>query len=229
MSVYNWEGGCYLISPLLAREGLFHFFGARRLADTASLGLPATAYHLRQVHGDRVCLVDRDGEPEGDGLTTNRADMLLTISTADCAPILLFDPVQRAISAIHAGWRGTLLGIVKKGVREMGRHFGSHPPHLIAAIGPAIGRCCYEVGAAVWEQVDPTHRDAAVTRKAGEKAMLDLPRLNALQLEEAGLMPAQISVCDLCTACAPESFYSYRREGKTGRMLSGIALKEGRS
>ncbi len=225
----------YLVVPQLEREGLFHFFGTRRLADAAALGFPGRVCGARQVHGDHVCHIDGDAPSpsdaqgyaqgdEGDALTTDRADVLITVVTADCVPILLFDPTRKAVSAVHAGWRGTLLGIVKKAVGEMGRHFGSQPRDLIAAIGPSIGRCCCEVGPDVWENVDSAHRDSVVVRKAGEKGMLDLPRLNALQMGEAGLLPAQIALCGFCTVCAPELFHSYRRDGKTGRMISGMGI-----
>ncbi len=230
----------YFVAPMFLRAGLFHFFGTRHTTSHLPLNPPprpplnkggdssggVATFGLRQVHGDRVVRVDdpatfRD-DAQGDALTTDRAGVLITVATADCVPILLFDPVRSAISAIHAGWRGTLLGIAKRAVSEMGRHFGSRPGDLMAAIGPAIGPCCFEVGPEVWRGVGPDYRDAVVARGTGEKRMLDLPRLNALQMEEAGLLPARIALCDRCTACAPELFYSYRREGKTGRMVSGI-------
>jgi YfiH family protein len=217
----------HLVAPLLLQAGLSHFFGTRHLDNLEGLG--GVACGLRQVHGDQVIRVDDpatlQGDVQGDALTTDRVGVLITVSTADCVPILLFDPVRRVISAVHAGWRGTLLGIVKRAVSEMGRHFGSAPDDLMAAIGPAIGRCCFEVGPEVWRGVSSAHQDVVVVRKTDEKAMLDLPQLNAIQIEEVGLLPARIAICDRCTACAPELFYSYRREGKTGRMISGIVLE----
>jgi YfiH family protein/pyridoxal phosphate enzyme (YggS family) len=223
----------YFVAPLLLQAGLFHFFGTRHLDNLEGPeGSGGVACGLRQVHGDQVIRVDDpatlQGEMQGDALTTHLTGVLITVATADCVPILLFDPVRAAISAVHAGWRGTLLGIVKRTVVEMGRHFGSRPSDLMAAIGPAIGPCCFEVGAEVWRGVSSAHQDTVVARKTDEKAMLDLPRLNAIQMEEVGLLPARIAVCDRCTACSPELFYSYRREGKTGRMISGMLFRGAR-
>ncbi|MGB3940455.1 MAG: peptidoglycan editing factor PgeF, partial [Candidatus Manganitrophaceae bacterium] len=210
---------------------------------------------LRQVHGDQICdlremvggrnenhdlremvggrsgnhPVDEKTELTGDGLTTDRPRLMITVSTADCVPILLFDPVRRAVSAVHAGWRGTVLNISGKAVRAMTERYGSDPATLYAGIGPSIGPCCYEVGEEVWGEVERKYGagSAVIRGDQGGKARLDLPRLNRFQLVEAGILADRISSSGLCTACLPEFFYSYRRDqGKRGNMISGIMLTE---
>ena len=209
---------------------------------------------VRQIHSDLIHFVE--GVPEeplaGDGLITSTPGLLLTVKTADCLPVLLVDPRQRAVSAFHAGWRGTVKRIVEKGVGEMQRRCGSRPQDLLAAIGPGIGRCCYQVGEEVQEQfasqfayageLFQVHREESdvvherypllfLTARApghsdlGQKILLDLVEANRRQLLDAGLRKANISALDKCTACHPELFFSYRREGPTGRMLAAIGVK----
>jgi YfiH family protein len=160
-------------------------------------------------------------------LITDRSHVLIAVSTADCVPLLLLDPIRKAVAAIHAGWRGTVLNISAKVVREMSLHYGSEPGDLMAGIGPSIGPCCYEVGNDVWQQVERKFvygHEAVLHQRAG-KAILDLARLNHLQLMEAGLRPERIFFSGLCTACFPNLFYSFRRDKtKTRSMMSGIML-----
>ena len=241
MQPYQWvqnSGQGYIVLPRLSAPGVFHFFGTRLLSDSAvgqsGAGLIDTAVRVRQVHGDRICPVAEENVGEsaegplvGDALTTNRPHLLIAVSTADCVPVLLFDPVHRAVSAIHAGWRGTVLNIVGKAVREMTLRYGSEPRTLLAGIGPCIGPCCYEVGEEVWGEVEKGYApgpEIVMHEKEG-KAKLDLARLNALQLAAAGLDPDKIGFSGLCTACLPGLFYSYRRDRRTnGGMTSGIML-----
>ncbi len=228
---------------LLTRPGVFHFFGTKGLTDTTSLfpnlKRPKASITVRQVHGDQICRITDDAlhrlseghSPDasmtGDALTTNRPDVLMMVSTADCVPVLLFDPVAGVVAAVHAGWRGTLLNICPKVVREMVSHYGVRPKNLIAGIGPSIGPCCYQVGEDVFGEVIrsyPYGREVVVEQGDG-KAMLHLGWLNHLQLEEAGLLPENIAASGRCTFCNPDDFYSYRRDrGKLGGMLSGIML-----
>ena len=243
MQPYQWvqnSGQGYIVLPRLSAPGVFHFFGTRLLSDASvgqsGLELIESAIRVRQVHGDRVCPVTEagvergetsEGPVAGDALTTDRPHLLISVSTADCVPVLLFDPVRRAVSAIHAGWRGTVLNISGKAVREMALRYGSEPRSLLAGIGPCIGPCCYEVGEDVWGEVEKEYApgsDVVIHGREG-KAKLDLARVNALQLAEAGLDPDKIGFSGLCTACLPGLFHSYRRDKKgTGRMTSGIML-----
>ena len=209
---------------------------------------------LRQIHSSYIHLVVRpfSGPPAGDGMVTNKPGLILGIQTADCLPILIADPVNKAIGAFHAGWRGTLARIVEKGVGVMRMHFGSDPARLLAAIGPGIGGCCYSVGAevqaefesqfdyaeelfnAVFES-DPVREKYPLlfmTARApghsnlGPQLHLDLVKANRMQLLRAGLKEENISASKLCTACNVKLLFSYRAEqGKTGRMMAAIGIR----
>lgn len=191
----------------------------------------------KQVHGDHVIIVtpgltEAPGGHQGDALMTGQAGQTVGVFTADCLPILLADPVRGAVAAVHAGWRGSLRRIAQKAVATMAATFGSLPGQMMAALGPAIGRCCYEVGLEVLEPLRrefPYWRELVdAQRNEVKKHRLDLRAWNRRQLEEAGVR--QIDDLTLCTACRPDLFYSYRRDGligqdKQGRgMLSGIMV-----
>ena len=211
----------------------------------AFLGLlghrPESTVGVRQVHGNRVVIAGRDDAGRGlvpaappteeaDGLITRDAGIALLVLAADCVPILLWDPVRRVCGAVHAGWRGTVAGIVEEAVRSMGAAFGSRPEDLLAGVGPAIGRCCYEVDAAVAGPLEA--EQPAIASRVLEPArrghwMLDLPGANRLQLLEAGLSEGNLEVMDLCTSCHRDLLYSQRAEGyPCGRFGAVIALKE---
>jgi YfiH family protein len=186
---------------------------------------------------------------KGDASLTNSRGMLLGVQTADCVPILLVDPKERAIAAIHAGWRGTLARIAQKTVGEMRRHFGSNPANILAALGPAIGACCYEVGTELVTEFTSQFADAEEyfdEPRTGEEpnplqwlnkmppghqpppknVRLDLRKANRSQLVAAGLRNANIFVSDLCTACHTDLFFSYRKEGaNSGRLLAAIGMR----
>jgi purine-nucleoside/S-methyl-5'-thioadenosine phosphorylase / adenosine deaminase len=205
---------------------------------------------LKQIHSDVVHAFDAvPGEPsKGDASTANRGGLLLGVQTADCVPILLVDPNRRAVAAVHAGWRGTLRRIVTKTIGQLQMRYGSKPADLIAAIGPSIGGCCYEVGTEVATQFTSQFPDAADyfdELRTGDEpnplqwlnmkppghqpppnnVLLDLRRANRAQLLTAGVGEANISVSDLCTACRPDLFFSYRKQGPvSGRMLSAIGI-----
>ncbi len=171
------------------------------------------------------------------------------MQTADCVPILLVDPKKRAVAAVHAGWRGTLARILEKTVGELVANCNSHPPDLLAAIGPSIGPCCYEVGAELVALFTSQFVDAADyfdEPRTGEEpnplqwlnmmppghqpppknVRLDLAQANRSQLLAAGLREKNIFSSHLCTACHPALFFSYRKQGpRSGRLLSAIALK----
>ena len=185
---------------------------------------------LRQVHGDRILEVSSPPPKEageGDALATNQKGVFLGIRTADCLPVLIVDPPRRVCAAVHAGWRGTLAGIAGKAVAHLGKRYGSVPGDIHVALGPAIGRCCYEVGQevitafqnALGESVEE-HLD-----RQGEKGMIDLRGLNTQQLMEAGVPETQIAQVGPCTVCAFADFHSYRREGtKAGRQISFVGF-----
>lgn len=193
-------------------------------------------------------------QPEGDALLTDQAGILLSVRTADCLPLLLVDPNRRAVAAVHAGWRGALGRIIEKAVGEMRRVYGSEPSRLLAVLGPSIRACCYEVGKDVEEAFQGRfpNADKFFRKRAGHpasrretrslsflnmqppghsadpkpSAYLDLVAVAEDQLRGAGLAPRHVAAVDLCTACHPDLFYSYRRDGNgTGRMAAVIGIR----
>jgi len=188
---------------------------------------------IKQTHSDRVHIAEQlEGEGweslsdavEADAVITDLPRMVLTILTADCVPILLYDPVHGAIGAVHAGWKGTEAQILAKTITRMQQQYGSCAEDILIAIGPAIGQCCYEVGSEVAEPF-MGYQGAVTEGKSAGKYQLDLKYVNQLQALEAGIMPENIEVTPLCTACAKDRFFSYRAEqGCSGRFVSAIAL-----
>jgi len=195
-------------------------------------------YHFilaNQTHSDHVHVVKEPGNkgweglesavPDCDALVTNLKGVMLGILTADCVPILLYDPVAKAVAAVHAGWKGTKANIVAKTIQTMQREFGTKPDNLIAGIAPSIGVCCYEVG----KDVASYFFDLpdAIQAKKNSKYMLDLPEINKLQLITAGMREEKIEMSNICTSCDVEHFFSYRKEsGCSGRFMSLIGLTE---
>jgi YfiH family protein len=157
-----------------------------------------------------------------DALITNQKNIMLTILTADCVPILLFDPKREVVSAVHAGWSGTHKKILYKTVKKMQEIFACNPKDIIAGIAPSIGRCCYEVGEDVAKHF---FDDSSAFDTKGKKYMLDLPHINREQLLKAGLESNNIELSNICTACEVDSYFSYRKEkGCSGRFMSMIGL-----
>ncbi len=187
---------------------------------------------VAQVHGENIVKVDawnyrRVRNVHADALISDAPGLALGVETADCVPVLLFDPGRPAVAAVHAGWRSTVKKIVQKTINRMNDEFGSEPARLIAAIGPAIGPECYEVDEPVMGPVRDAFsfwRDVTVPR--GEDHWnLDLVKANRLELVQIGLAEKNIHAVGMCTSCRKDLFYSYRAEGKTGRILSVIMLK----
>lgn len=188
---------------------------------------------VRQVHGTEALVVgeqvpSRELLEQGwDALLTDEPGLCLTIKTADCVPVLLFDPVRRVIAAIHAGWRGTLAEIVPKTIATMRERYGGQTQTVKMAIGPSADSCCYEVDEPVLSRLREVFPAwSLVLREAGDnRAKLDLRQVIRRQAEEAGVRGEAICSARHCTICEPELFYSYRREGSVrGTMISGIAL-----
>ena len=184
-------------------------------------------FTVSQVHSDRIVIIDRtdtapeDVKPfEADAIITDTKGISIGILTADCVPLLFLDSRNKVMAAVHAGWKGTASKIASKTVKMMIERFDSRPQEIRAAIGPAIGACCYEVGQEVVDAVG--YRGNASVQREG-KWYLDLPRANLLQLQEMGI--ADIDVSDICTSCRTDLFFSHRKEmGRTGRQLSFISL-----
>ncbi|MGE5359338.1 MAG: peptidoglycan editing factor PgeF [Bacteroidales bacterium] len=235
-----------------ALRGFRHLFTTRALAlrgeqadadwtalEQALLVKPRRLFAPKQVHGADVLVVrgsdlappslNDPRRPHADIVLTNDPESAIAVQVADCAPLLLADPRTGAVAAAHAGWRGTAANVAGRAVDAMATHYGSQPSDLLVAIGPSIGRCCYQVGPDVREAfVAAGHDPDAVARwfaaepKHG-RLKLDLPRANRDQLIAAGVNAANVAACGLCTACHPRLFFSYRRDGAaTGRLAGAI-------
>ena len=161
--------------------------------------------------------------PCTDALITNRPGIPLMVLTADCVPVLLFDAATRSAAAIHAGWRGTANGIVGLTVEKMKSEFGSNPKDLVAAIGPCIRPCCFEVGDDVAEYFS-RWPNTVIRRPDWAKPHIDLVLANRLQLEQAGVLPQNIETSGECTLCSPRQFFSHRRNQTLGRIGTGIII-----
>lgn len=241
----DWDSREHVIEN---RKKFFHAIGAEEMQTAA----------LRQIHSDIAHRVDharldafKDG-CRGDALFSRERGVILAVQTADCVPILLVDAKRRAIAAIHAGWRGTLQRIAGKTLGRMQMELGTQAKDVIAALGPSIGRCCYEVGpevatefyaqfpsardwfdgpfdAAAAGENDPNWLPWLTMRPPGHalppsRVHLDLIAANRAILIEAGITERNIFASGLCTACRTDLFFSHRRERSTGRMMAAIGI-----
>jgi polyphenol oxidase len=210
---------------------------------------------LRQIHSDIVRTIHSESSENslrGDALITREKEVVLAVQTADCIPILLADTKRRAVAAIHSGWRGTLARIAAKTLGRMQMEFGTRPEDVVVALGPGIGRCCYEVGEEVAKEFaaqfpeardwfdgpfdalasgesDPNWLPWLTMKPPGHappplRAHLDLIAANRAILAAAGVAPKNISSPTYCTACRTDLFFSYRREHTTGRMMAAIGI-----
>jgi polyphenol oxidase len=200
-----------------------HGFGTRLSLPNPS---PAETATVKQIHSDRVVVANRAGDlGEGDALISNRPGLALAIRTADCLPILMADPKNHAIAAIHAGWRGIVENIAGKAVVALTAEFGTRPEDLAVAIGPGIGACCFEVGpevAARFSSFFPERTDL------DGRARIDLLETIRRQLSPNGVTVGQIATAGLCTCCQPDTFHSYRRDRDVaGRMITSIRMRSG--
>jgi YfiH family protein len=181
----------------------------------------------RQAHGAEVAEARAGGSVgRADALISDRPGLPLAIFTADCLPIVLFDPAGDRLALVHAGWRGTAQSVARVAADALTRA-GAPRERLLAAIGPSIGPCCYEVDLPVIQRLEsafPGAWPAWVTPAGPEKWMLDLWKANEEQLRSAGVDPSRIDNPRLCTACRLDLFFSYRREGKGGSLATVAAV-----
>lgn len=192
----------------------------------------------RQTHTDTVRQVGKaqwgaglfaPDLPECDALITNEPGTALVIFTADCTPVLLYDPMTGAVGAAHAGWRGTAAGIAGKTAQAMVAAYGCRPENIRVAIGPNIGQCCFQTDLDVPFAMRQSYGSSAddCIRPSGSKYYVNLKELNALSLKKAGV--TQIEISNLCTACEPHRFWSHRKAGPhRGSQGAIIVCKEAR-
>ena len=226
------HGSTFLRLPLLAPFP--HAFGTVTAVDGMLKALGVAPNHLitmTQVHGSNVFILDAsipDTPREAlhyDAIVTRQRGVAVGIWTADCIPLLLADPVRHAVAAVHAGWRGLGHGVIRHAIETMNQTFGSAPGDILAGIGPTIGPCCYEVGpevAALFEEAIGERDDVVIYRE--NRPFLDLPAAARVELTRMGCSPRHIGTIPRCTACHPDLFYSYRKQGGDDRQLSCIML-----
>ena len=234
-----------------------HVLENRRRFQSALGATDLTLVTLKQFHSDVIHVFDTPpadpcrGLPAraGDASAARKPGLLLGVQTADCVPILLVDPATRAVAAVHAGWRGTLQRIVTKTIGRMQMELGTKPADLLAALGPSIGGCCYEVGtevACAFHAQFPNASEWFDELRTGDEpnplqwldmkppghqpppkgVLLDLRKANCGQLLEAGLREKNIFTSNLCTACRRDLLFSYRKEAAlSGRLLSVIGIR----
>jgi polyphenol oxidase len=173
----------------------------------------------------------QDEIKDTDALITTSKGLCISVMSADCVPVLLYDPVKRAIGAVHAGWRGTVSKILTLTVQAMLQHYGTQPADLVAAIGPSICPEVYEVGEEVIMAVEQTFgtKDSLITRENGPgKGHFNLWEANRIQLLALGVKSENIEVAGICTYQHSDEFFSARRSGnRAGRFSAGILLREG--
>jgi len=231
------ESSAVTVPALAVVPGLVHGFGRRASGSsselrertaarvTAELSRDGRLLLLQQVHGALVATAPWNGTPEADAAVAAEPGWLLGIQTADCQPVLLVDPERRLVAAAHAGWRGTAAGVTRQAVRELVAR-GSRPRDIVAALGPGIGLCCYEVGEELREAFGPAGAPFFRPGPNG-RPHLDVRAANVRQLLEAGVAAEAIHHVADCTYCRPELYHSYRREGHgTGRMISFVGFKK---
>lgn len=249
----------YRFNLLEAEKGILHFVSSAAQGDRADLnlnsplgvenrkrlaqamGIDVNCLALgEQVHGVQVTVVGEKGKGKGaldnadrfpatDALVTNIPGICLLVLTADCVPVLLYDPIKGVIAAMHAGWRGTVGKIVGRVVRKMEKEYACSPAAIKAAIGPSIGKCCFEVGEEVKAEFVRMNTQLETWIEPGKepgKYYVDLWEVNRRQLLEVGLLNKHIEVAGICTSCRHEDFFSYRYAAQAaGRFASGIMLK----
>ncbi len=212
-----------------------HYFSTRQeapeqtLADALGVSLDALV-RMKQVHRADVFVAGKTNFwPEADIAVTDDPTIALSVRVADCVPILLADRRTGAVAAIHAGWKGTAAGAVIVAVESLTLTYGTAPGDIIAAVGPSIGPCCYEVGPGLADHFS-SHPEAATWFTRDAKPHLDLWCATRDQLARARVPPQQIHACGMCTFDHPELFHSYRRDGASaGRLVAAIRSGPGRT
>lgn len=187
----------------------------------------------QQVHGDKIAVLRKEDAGRGvvkgeealentDAMITREKNICPVILSADCVPLVFYDPKKMAVGAVHAGWRGTMLNIAGKTVKSFIEKFQTDPKDLLVGIGPSIGLECFEVGDEVVKAAEKEGLSDFVIKKEG-KRLFDLWSANKVQLIEAGVLEKNIDIANICTHC-DKGFYSYRRNKIEGRFATGIII-----
>jgi hypothetical protein len=223
----------FVVEPFVQIPFLIHGFGTRYWKEEDFVSAPDLAdFHrvsLRQTHSDIIRVITQfpQEKMEGDVMVTNLPGILLIIKTADCLPVLVVDTQNRAVGAVHCGWRGTRKRVIEKALRTMQRSYGSDFASLCVALGPCISRTCYEVG----EDVREKYKGEGLQRgvfddhpSKKKKYLFDLKGANRAQILAMGIPENNIFSVDLCTHCE-EDLFSYRRDrGHAGRLINFIGI-----
>ncbi len=225
---------CLSFPPLERFDFLLHGFLLKKLT-SRSLGRflgkvgskNSSVIALEQVHSRRILAINKRGglkkiKTDGyDGILTDVPGIVLTVRVADCLPIFLVDPSLKITGLIHAGWRGTLMGIAGQAIEKASEMFGSNPGNMVVVLGPSIGRCCYQISPSL-----AILFPGDCLTLAQDKIKLDLAKANLKQLLKSGVKRERIFSSDSCTFCHKDLFYSYRRDkDKEKRMTAFIAIK----
>jgi YfiH family protein len=192
-------------------------------------GLDGRPHQAGQAHGVEHFICSGIGSfhsEQADILISNKPKTSIAVRSADCLPVLMADPINRVVAAVHAGWRGSAAGVVIRAVEKMVK-MGARQEHIHVSLGPSIGSCCFKVDDNTAEILKKSVAGAEETIAYSPEPHPDLTAINLLQLKEAGVTEDHIETFDICTCCHPERFYSYRRDhGTTGRHLAVVALPE---
>lgn len=245
----------YCYESFMTEKSILHFVSSAEQEEAANLSLihqevvanrkrlaEAVGFSLEQLtvgqqtHSLHVRVVGKEERgkggvesamrlPETDAMVTDVPEICLMVMTADCVPLLLFEPYQKVIGVVHAGWRGTVGEIAGKTVEKMVGTYGCRPSDIRVGIGPSIGKCCFEVGEEVAEEFKLHFGDLVEGGEQPGKYKVDLWEANIRSLTERGVLLENIEKAEICTACHPHDFFSYRKSGgKPYRFASGIML-----
>ena len=191
---------------------------------------------VNQVHGDEIFVIKPHGsyfssrsELSYDAIVTKRTNLAICIKTADCVPVFFVDRVKKIIAVTHAGWRSSALGISSKVIRLLQDKYSSSEQNILVAIGPSIGKCCYQVDSVVADSFrgQKNHEIYLLPATVGNKWMLDLPEANRRQILDCGIPQKNIEISGYCTMCNQDIFFSHRGSGGiTGRQINFMMIKE---
>jgi YfiH family protein len=199
-----------------------------------SIGIKGNeVYQVRQVHGDKIYelkaplnSVENVADIAADAIITRLVNTPIAVLTADCVPVVIYDSRLHVAGVVHAGRMGTAQNILFKTIKTLQKTYGCKPEDILVGLGPAIGGCCYEVDAPCIEPFKKQTRGwpRFVKKSSSGKFMLDLIAANIKDARKAGLETKNISQTGKCTSCEVDRFFSYRREGTTGRMMTVVML-----